>query len=240
MGSGVDTSQWDTLRWPGGRLRVGPWRGDSSVAYVAPVGDGPAPTVDAIRRACAGLAERGYREVVTAALGPVEARGFLAAGFEVHERLHLLARDLEDIPPAPAVSLRRGRRTDRVAVLTVDGRAFDRFWRLDQAGLDEALSATPTSRFRVADAPNGGIGGYAVTGRAGRRGFVQRLAVDPALQGAGRGSALVLDGLAWLRRRNVERVVVNTQEANGAALRLYERLGFRRQHDGLAVLKTRL
>jgi ribosomal protein S18 acetylase RimI-like enzyme len=240
MGSGVDTSPWDTVRWDGGRLRVGPWRGDQSVAYVAPLGEGPPPSAEAVRRACAAMLERGYREVVTAALGPVEARGFLAAGFEVHERLHLLARDLHDLPAMPPVALRRGRRTDRTAVLSVDGRAFDRFWRLDQAGLDEALSATPTSRFRVADAPSDGVAGYAVTGRAGRRGFVQRLAVDPDFQGAGRGTALVLDGLAWLRRRNVERVVVNTQEANAAALGLYERLGFRRQHEGLAVLKTRL
>jgi ribosomal protein S18 acetylase RimI-like enzyme len=240
MGSGLETSSWETVRWGGGRLRVGPWRGDASVAYLAPVGDGPAPTADAVRRACAGLLERGYREAVTAALGPVEARGFLAAGFEIHERLHLLARDLHDLPTSPRAELRRGRRTDRAAVLAVDGRAFDRFWRLDQAGLDEALSATPSSRFRVGEAPGGVVAGYAVTGRAGRRGFVQRLAVDPPQQGAGLGCALVLDGLVWLRRRNVERVVVNTQEANAAALRLYERLGFRRQHDGLAVLKTRL
>jgi ribosomal protein S18 acetylase RimI-like enzyme len=240
MGSGVDTSHWDTVRWGAGRLRVGPWRGDASVAYLAPIGDGPAPTADAIRRACAALLGRGYREAVTAALGPVEARGFLAAGFEIHERLHLLARDLHDLPAAPLATLRRGRRTDRAAVLDVDARAFDRFWRLDHAGLDEALTATPTSRFRVGEAADGSVAGYAVTGRAGRRGFVQRLAVDPAHQGCGLGSALVLDGLTWLRRRNAGRVVVNTQEANEAALRLYERLGFRRQHDGLAVLKTRL
>jgi hypothetical protein len=33
---------------------------------------------------------------------------------------------------------------------------------------------------------------------------------------------------------------VNTQEANGRALALYEQLGFRRQHAGLAVLHCRL
>ena len=79
-----------------------------------------------------------------------------------------------------------------------------------------------------------------MTGRAGRRGFLQRLAVDPAREGHGLGRALVLDGLVWLRRRGVERVVVNTQEANQRALALYEQLGFRRQHAGLAVLRTQL
>lgn len=235
------------VRWGAGRLRVGPWRGDDRIAYLAPVGEGPAPTAEAVTRALAGLAGRGYREAVTAALGPVEAQGFLLAGFEVHERLHLLARDLtdlSDLPPAPSVSLRRGRRRDRPAVLEVDGRAFSAFWRLDEAGLDEALAATPSSRFRVADDVEAGavdaIAGYAVTGRAGRRGFLQRLAVDPACEGHGLGRALVLDGLTWLRRRGCDRVVVNTQEANGRALMLYEQLGFRRQHAGLAVLRSRL
>jgi len=237
MGSGLDV-----VRWGSGRLRVGPWRGDDRVAYLAPVGDGPAPTPDAVRAAVSGLAERGYVEAVTAALGPLEAQGFLLAGFAVRERLHLLARDLHDLPPAPPAHLRRGRRRDRPAVLAVDARAFSPFWRLDDEGLDEALAATPTSRFRIAqgdDDPDQ-VGGYAVTGRAGRRGFLQRLAVDPDLQGRGLGRALVLDGLGWLRRRGADRVVVNTQEANGRALALYEQLGFRRQHAGLAVLHSRL
>ena len=227
------------MRWGAGRLRVGPWRGDDRIAYLAPVGDGPAPTPDTVRRAVAGLADRGYREAVTAALGPLEAQGFLLAGFEVHERLHLLARDLRDLPAAPPVPLRRGRHRDRPAVLAVDGRAFSAFWRLDDAGLDEALAATPTSRFRVTEL-DGVVLGYAVTGRAGRRGFLQRLAVEPDREGLGLGRALVLDGLGWLRRRGVERVVVNTQEANQRALALYEQLGFRKQNAGLAVLKTQL
>ena len=225
------------VRWGAGRLRVGPWRGDDRVAYLAPVGDGPAPTPDTVRRAVAGLADRGYREAVTAALGPLEAQGFLLAGFEVHERLHLLARDLRDLPASPPVPLRRGRHRDRPAVLAVDARAFSAFWRLDDAGLDEALAATPTSRFRVTEV-DGAVVGYAVTGRAGRRGFLQRLAVEPEREGLGLGRALVLDGLGWLRRRGVERVVVNTQEANQRALALYEQLGVRRQNAGLAVLKT--
>ncbi len=131
MGSGLDV-----VRWGAGRIRVGPWRGDDRIAYLAPVGDGPAPTPDAVRRAVAGLAGRGYTEAVTAALGPLEAQGFLLAGFEVHERLHLLARDLHDLPPAPPVPLRRGRRRDRPSVLEVDGRAISTIWRLDDAGLD--------------------------------------------------------------------------------------------------------
>src|SRR5690606_37005511 len=92
MGSGVDV-----VRWGGGRLRVGPWRGDRRTAYLAPVGDSPGPSPDAVRRTVADLANRGYEQAFTAALGPLEAQGFLLAGFEVHERLHLLVRDLDDL-----------------------------------------------------------------------------------------------------------------------------------------------
>jgi ribosomal protein S18 acetylase RimI-like enzyme len=133
--------------------------------------------------------------------------------------------------------MRRARRSDRGAALAVDARSFDPFWRLDSAGLDEAVDATPSSRFRVIDGP-GGVAGYAVSGRAGARGFLQRLAVDPSARSRGYGSALVLDGLRWMKRRGAARAMVNTQERNNEALRLYERLGFRLQPGGLAVLHT--
>jgi ribosomal protein S18 acetylase RimI-like enzyme len=48
----------------------------------------------------------------------------------------------------------------------------------------------------------------------------------------------VLDGLSWLRRRGVERVVVNTQLENRKALALYESLGFRREPRRLSVLSA--
>ena len=174
---------------------------------------------------------------------PAEQAPFLAAGFSVHERLHLLTRALDDLPvgQSPGVVLRRGRRADRSAILAVDGAAFLPFWHLDGPGLDDALGATPSARLRVVAHPDGdGVAGYAITGRAGSRGYLQRLAVDPAVQRRGIGAALVADGLRWLRRWGAHEVLVNTQVDNSAALALYEALGFRRQADGLAVLRRDL
>lgn len=232
-------SRPDLRRYGADRLRVGPWRGDARVAYVAPAPDAPPPTTDALRRCLDELAGAGYAEVVTGALAPGEQAAFAAAGFEVRERLHLLAHDLADLPAPPPAPLRRVRRGDRAAVLAVDGRAFPPFWRLDAGGLDDAVEATPVARFRVATGDHA-IVGYAICGRSGRRGYVQRLAVDPGHQGHGLGRALVVDGLRWMRRRGVTRAVVNTQHSNESALALYERLGFRRQPGGLAVLATRV
>jgi GNAT superfamily N-acetyltransferase len=187
------------------------------------------------------LRERGYAEAVTAALAASEASAFLAEGFTVRERLHLLLHDLESLdgPPLEGFTVRRARRGDRGPALSVDARSFDPFWRLDSGGLDEAIEATPSSRFRVVDGA-GGVVGYAVSGRAGSRGFLQRLAVDPQQRQQGCGTALVLDGLRWMKRRGAVRAMVNTQERNSDALRLYEHLGFRLQPGGLAVLHTYL
>lgn len=226
-----------TRPWTDERLRVSRWRSDPLVGYVVPHADATVTTA-AVRRCLARLADEGVTEVVTAALAPTEQAGFLAAGFAVREHLHLLARDLADVPPPPPTParLRRGHRTDRRAVLAVDARAFPPFWQLDGPGLAEAIGATPASRLRVAVDP--GLVGYAVSGRAGNRGYLQRLAVDPDRQGEGIGAALVVDGLQWMRRHGAERAVVNTQERNQAALQLYLRLGFRLQPGGLAVLRA--
>src|SRR5439155_996549 len=80
------------------RWRVGPWRGDTRVAYVAPVADGAPATASTVRRCCDLLAERGFHRAISAALGAAEARGFIEAGFDVRERLHLLVYDFDDAP----------------------------------------------------------------------------------------------------------------------------------------------
>lgn len=232
------TAQVDVIRWGPERARTSPWRGDGTVAYLTPVPDSPVPSAQFVRRCVERLAKQGYSRVITSALTPLEQEGFRAAGFEVTEQLHLLAHDLRALPSAPATPavLRRAANSDRAAVLAVDDVAFPPFWQLGEAGLDDALAATPRARFRVARLPDGSVAGYAVTGRSGHRGFVQRLAVRPDQRRQGIAQALVLDGLRWLRRWRVDRAVVNTQLDNGAALALYERLGFRREPTGLSVL----
>jgi ribosomal protein S18 acetylase RimI-like enzyme len=233
----------DVIRWGRERVRTGPWRGDHSVAFLAPVPNAPLPSADFVRRCLATLSARGFTRVVTAALSPLEQGGFLAAGFEVSERLHLLACDLDALPPMPSgLHLRRVGRSTRPTVLDIDRAAFSEFWQLDDHGLDEALRATPRSRFRAAIAPDDGgrVLGYAICGRSGPRGFVQRLAVHPGVQRRGTGRGLLLDGLHWMRRRGVRRAFVNTQLGNDAALTLYEQTGFRREPAGLSVLSTGL
>ncbi len=229
----------ELLQWGEERLRLGPWRAGANVGYLAPVPGTRPPRSAVIARSLEAAAARGYDAVVTAALAPAEVDAFMAAGFELRERLHLLAHDLQRVPSHDDRPLRRARRSDRRRVLEIDRLAFDEFWTLDANGLADALAATPSTRFRVAELDRRVLA-YAVHGRAGGGGYVQRIAVDPATQGHGLGTLVVLDGLRWMRRRGCDRAVVNTQLTNERALGLYLRLGFRLEPQGLAVLERRL
>lgn len=219
------------------RVRTGLWRGDTRVAYVAPLPDAPLPSAEFLARCLATLEQRGFERVVTPALTAFEQMNFLEAGFEVRERLYLLGLDLDrTLPPVPdGPRTRRARRGDHPGILRLDETAFSDFWRFDEAGLDDALAATPSTRFRVVR-DQVDIWGYAITGRAGNRGFVQRLAVASARRHRGLGRRLLLDGLHWMRHHGVRRAVVNTQLGNHAALALYDQVGFRPEPAGLCVL----
>jgi len=223
----------DMVQWGADRLRIGAWRGDDRVAMLTPLPGHPAGSM-AILRAVHRLRDQGLDRAITAALPAAEAAPFLDAGFVVRERLELLRHDLTDLPPMPAVSLRRGWRRDQDAVLALDARSFSPFWRFDRLALLDARAATPASQFRIAG--RGRPQGYAVTGRSGAVGYLQRLAVDPDHQGHGIGTALIVDALGWARQHRADHVLVNTQEANTGAVRLYERLGFTHEPSGLSVL----
>jgi ribosomal-protein-alanine N-acetyltransferase len=192
-------------------------------------------TVDGVRALCACLADQGVHHVVTNAMSHQEATPFRDAGFRVQSELDLLARPLGDVPPRRATT-RRAR--DRAAVLALDHVAFgsDAF---DYAALDAALRATTAVRFRVTGPAPAPLG-YAITGAAGRRGYVQRLAVHPDARRRGIGAALLVDGLRWARRRGARDAVVNTDRTNGAARALYEMYGFVDLPTGLVVLERAL
>ena len=217
------------------RFVVGPWHDDPTLAYVAVAPSASVLTSRAaVERCLDQLSHDGYRGAVTAALRSNDAHVFHTAGFELKERLHVLRHDLGGDLGAVDHRLRRARRRDRPDVLEVDRLAFDPFWHLGADGLDEALNATASVRFRVAEET--AVLGYAVCGRALDIGYLQRLAVHPDHSRRGIGAALVVDSLLWLRRRRGRMMLVNTQESNTNALALYQHLGFTLEQEHLTVM----
>ena len=231
----------DTITGSADRLRIGAWRGDPTVALLSPT-PGLAPAPPALDRALRDLSARGFRSVLTPALTHDEQRPFFAAGFVVHERLHLLRHHLDVRAPhpdsracasagaAPGTSPPCSRSTARPS--TGSGAS---------TAPGSATPAPPPRRPGSAWPPSAAsVVGYHVTGRAGTLGYLQRLAVQPDLHGRGLGTALVADSLDWCRRKGCRSVLVNTQEANRRALSLYQHLGFRSEPYGLAVLEHTL
>ena len=90
--------------------------------------------------------------MVTNALGPGTSLPLVDVGFAVRGRLHLLAHDLADLPPAERPHPPGDTRPIAHVLLAVDAAAFDEFWRFDALALREADRATPRSHLRVAPA----------------------------------------------------------------------------------------
>jgi mycothiol synthase len=74
----------------------------------------------------------------------------------------------------------------------------------------------------------GEIVGFHWTKVVGQTGEVYVVGVGPSAQGKGLGRTLTLTGLQHLREQGLEEVVLYTEEANQAAVRLYTSLGFTR------------
>ena len=216
-------------------LRVARWKGDPTIALLTTIPGRPRPLREELARSLERVAAEGYHAVLTGAVEVAEAGVYLDTGFEERARLHVLGRPLDDLPASTgAYEFHRARRRDRAQVHAVDRAGFGEFWQLDAGGIDDAINATPEAHFRVARRE--AVIAYAICGRAGHQGYVQRLAVHPDHRRAGIGRELVVDGLHWMRRRGARDALVNTQIENDDALALYESLGFRRRGLGLCVL----
>jgi len=216
------------------------WRSDPSLGQITPLPGGPGINEEAVIEATDLLAARGFDSMLTSALGPAEQVPFLDAGYRVCQVLRLLeiglTRTIEAPPSEAGLRIRPARRRDMGPILELDAAAFDTFWRFDAEALAEAAHATPRNRRRVAQR-DGRVVGYTMTGRSGRTGFVQRLAVDPDHHGRGTGRILLVDSLSWLQKSGATRALVNTQPGNDQALALYQNTGFNQRPEGLAVLR---
>jgi ribosomal protein S18 acetylase RimI-like enzyme len=225
------------------RARLGSWPNEPDVGHLVLVDHAMVPSASDVAHWVDTLRGRGLRAVRTGALFPGSTGAFRDAGFETIDRLILLRSDLASTTtPTPrrqrATTRRLARRRFGDAA-ALDQRAFGPRWGNDASSLDDVCRATPHHRNRSIT-HGGRLVGFAISGRAGDRGYLQRLAVDPSAHRRGHGRALVDDALAWMRRRDVKSALVNTAVDNDAAVALYESMGFVAEPDELVVLEVTL
>lgn len=220
--------------------RLRPWASTPDVGHLVFFHRAALPADDDLRRWLDLAAETGYTSLRTGAMAPAAAALVERHGFCLLQRLAMLAHSQ---PGAVRGDHRhvtsRLRTADHGDAAAVDLAAFGPMWGLDRTGIADAAAATTRSRIRGVSI-NGRIAGMAVSGRDGRVGFLQRLAVHPDAQRQGIGEALVVDSLRWSAKWRADRVLVNTHIDNQPALELYGRVGFRRLAEELAVYERAL
>lgn len=242
----------DELTLPSRRLpvRARRWPGDDRAALVVILDPGELPGPHHFESWLRDLAPQGIEVVRTGALSPRVAERAERAGYRCIQELTLLEARAPLVAAAPALrrtsACRHGRASDSElpALAAIDRAAFGDLWRLDATMLADVCDATPAHRARVVREEDhrrdhllarSDPVGFLISGRSGRHGYLQRLAVDPAHQRAGVATALVADALTWMRRWRCERVLVNTHVDNTPALELYHRFAFVELPDRLRV-----
>ena len=231
------------LRAGGVVARVRPWAFEQNVAHLVLYNQSRLPTPSEIVEWIAELRNTGYDTVRTGALGAQAGARFERLGFESVQSLvlleHTAINSVTGPPARRSATPVRLTIDDDAAASRVDVAAFGPGWCIDRVGIGDVRSATPRHRARAIRAEDQLVA-YAVSGRDGRNGYIQRLAVSPEHQHRGYGSALAGDSLRWMARWRVHRALVNTHVGNDAALALYRRLGFVDLSDRLHVYERRI
>jgi ribosomal protein S18 acetylase RimI-like enzyme len=222
--------------------RVRPWAFEPNVAHLVLYNQSRLPAPADIAGWVAELRAAGYDTIRTGALGVQAGARFERLGFEAVQSLILLEHT--SISSAAAAA---GKTAGVVRLATeedadasrIDVAAFGAGWCIDRVGIGDVRSATPRHRARAVRTDDRLVA-YSISGRDGRNGYIQRLAVSPDQQHRGHGKALVADSLRWMARWRVQRALVNTHIGNEAALALYHGLGFKDLSDRLHVYERRI
>jgi [ribosomal protein S18]-alanine N-acetyltransferase len=149
----------------------------------------------------------------------------LARKFTLHRLLYSYDKHNYNVPSTGNldVTLRPVEKRDIPALLVIEEACFEDFWRYDALSFEDIASTHPY--FVVAEL-NGKIVGYQFNALEDEFGYLVRIAVHPSASGQGVGVRLMSAAIAFFQQAHVLRIMLNTQDDNVRAHKLYEWFGF--------------
>jgi [ribosomal protein S18]-alanine N-acetyltransferase len=135
------------------------------------------------------------------------------------------------------VALRPVEKRDVPVLLTIEEACFQDLWRYDALSFEDIAATHPY--FVVAEM-NGKVIGYQFNAIEDEFGYLVRIAVHPSMNGKGIGVRLMSEAIAFFQQAHILRIMLNTQDDNVRAHRLYEWFGFVRINQMGFVLRTSL
>ncbi len=125
---------------------------------------------------------------------------------------------------------------DIPALLTIEEASFEDLWRYDAVSFHDIAATHPY--FVVAEL-DGKVIGYQFNALDDEYGYLVRIAVHPSARGRDIGARLMAEAIRFFEKARVIRIMLNTQDDNIQAHRLYEWFGFMRiQQVGFVLRKN--
>ena len=126
---------------------------------------------------------------------------------------------------------------DIPALLTIEDACFEDLWRYDAVSF---LDIAETHPYFVVAELDGKVIGYQFNALDDEYGYLVRIAVHPSVGGHGIGARLMAEAIRFFEKARVIRIMLNTQDDNTNAHRLYEWFGFTRISQVGFVLRKNL
>ncbi len=169
----------------------------------------------------------------------------LEHGFLPYRRLYAYDKLDYSIPSQgnQQVTIRRvqltsqqNRASDMAALLAIEEACFEDLWRYDTTAFRDIAATHPY--FVVAEL-NRQVVGYQFNAVDDECGYLIRIAVHPSVSRQGIGTRLMAEAIRFFQQAQVTRIMLNTQEDNDHAHRLYEWFDFiRLEQMGFVLRKT--
>jgi GNAT superfamily N-acetyltransferase len=143
------------------------------------------------------------------------------------------------MPVAPIIQVRQANADDAAAVAAVLFNSFVEFKPLYTIGGFSATTPGPEQvRVRMSEGPvwlalrDGVLVGTVSAVARGASVYIRGMAVMPVARGSGAGSMLLREVENWAAAEGCDRLFLSTTPFLDAAIRLYEKSGFRRTDEG--------